>query len=220
MTEPATSGAGSSPCAADAVLVVVDPGELVSSTPIARCTQAAPARDGIDALEQAGFSVTGTTRFGRSLVCRIDDRPSVEARLAIGPTTTHQERCVDTPPATAYWSYWHAAPGECTWIYSQTGATTHTPEAAGAEGWSFALAAAPGAAPAPSIGPCDVTVSTKVSSTDMRSGPNGGGSPEGSGRIDPLFGVVLLLVMILAALTLARRRRGRHDQYDGGPNDG
>jgi len=53
------------------------------------------------ALQGAGFQVTGVARYGNdSFVCRIDGEPKPA-----------DEACIDTPPATYYWSYWYARNG-------------------------------------------------------------------------------------------------------------
>jgi hypothetical protein len=77
------------------------------------------------------------------VVCRIAGRP--------GPDT---EPCNNTPPATAYWSYWFASRGG-EWCYSTVGAANRTPPTGSVEGWSFFKggggdeASPPGYAPPP-----------------------------------------------------------------------
>ncbi|WP_422774900.1 hypothetical protein ACN28C_33495 [Plantactinospora sp. WMMC1484] len=90
---------------------------------------------GLAALQGAGYTVTGTQRWGLAFICRINGRPLPAA-----------EPCVNTPPATAYWSYWHAPPGG-SWSYSTLGATSYNPAQGTVEGWRF------GSGQAPSISP-------------------------------------------------------------------
>ncbi|MFY1692837.1 hypothetical protein [Plantactinospora sp. WMMB782] len=90
---------------------------------------------GLAALQGAGYTVTGTQRWGLAFICRINGRPTPVA-----------EPCVNTPPASAYWSYWHATPGG-TWSYSTLGATSYNPAQGTVEGWRF------GSGQAPSISP-------------------------------------------------------------------
>ncbi|MFG1885801.1 hypothetical protein [Micromonospora sp. NPDC049102] len=90
---------------------------------------------GLAALQGAGFTVTGTQRWGLAFVCRINGYPLPAA-----------EPCVNTPPASAYWSYWHAVPGG-TWSYSTLGASSYNPAQGTVEGWRF------GSGQAPSISP-------------------------------------------------------------------
>ncbi|WP_247660672.1 hypothetical protein, partial [Micromonospora sp. D75] len=78
-----------------------------------------------------GFTVTGTARWGLAFVCRINGKP-----------TAATEPCVNTPPATAYWSYWHASSGG-SWSYSTSGATGYNPAPGSVEGWSFGAGAPP-----------------------------------------------------------------------------
>ncbi|MCP2334568.1 LPXTG cell wall anchor domain-containing protein [Actinoalloteichus caeruleus] len=110
----------------DGVTVIVDFQELSTADPLVACAPG-PQETGLDALENAGFEVTGTDRWGKSFICRINGLP-----------TPDTEDCVDTPPAHAYWSYWHA-PNGGDWEYSSHGATFRTPPPGSFEGWSFAL---------------------------------------------------------------------------------
>ncbi|MFV2114710.1 hypothetical protein ACFHW0_20565 [Micromonospora sp. LOL_025] len=135
------SAAGSAGYCPDAsgVTVVVDFHELGGGT-VVRCARGEQPT-GLAALKNAGFQVTGTLRWGEGFVCRIEGKPS-----------TASEKCVDTPPASAYWSYWHAASGG-NWTYSDKGVLNRRPPAGSFEGWSFSLnrdasdAPRPGAAP-------------------------------------------------------------------------
>ncbi|WP_326555659.1 hypothetical protein [Micromonospora sp. NBC_01813] len=121
------------------VTVIVDFQELGGPT-IIRCAVGDQAT-GHTALKNAGISITGTTRWGESFICRIEGRP-----------TAAEEACVDTPPASAYWSYWHAADGE-PWTYSQRGVMARKPQLGSFEGWSFAKNRTASTSPPPRIAP-------------------------------------------------------------------
>jgi hypothetical protein len=101
-----------------------------------RCAPTAPAT-GIDALRQAGFTVVGTKKAGLAFVCRINGLP-----------TKAKDACIDTPPLTAYWAYYHAAPGATTWSYSTVGAASYHPVQGSIEGWAFGAGAKPSKTPA------------------------------------------------------------------------
>ena len=105
------------------VTVVVDYQELGGATEI-RCAPGAQST-GLAALQNAGFTVTGTQRWGLAFVCRINGKP-----------TAATEPCVNTPPTSAYWGYWHAPNGGA-WTYSTTGASSYKPALGSFEGWSF-----------------------------------------------------------------------------------
>jgi hypothetical protein len=90
---------------------------------------------GLTALTGAGFTVTGTSRWGLAFVCRINSLP-----------TSAQDPCVNTPPATAYWSYWHGTPGG-SWTYSSSGAGGYNPAPGTVEGWAYGAGTAPTVAP-------------------------------------------------------------------------
>jgi hypothetical protein len=109
------------------VTVVVDFG---SSTSV-RCAPGDPS-SGLAALQAAGFSVKQVQRQP-GFVCRIDGAPA-------------SDPCVNTPPANAYWAYFHAARGG-SWSYSSLGAASYDPKPGSVEGWSFGSGGAPGTAP-------------------------------------------------------------------------
>ncbi|WKU05673.1 hypothetical protein [Micromonospora sp. HUAS LYJ1] len=124
---------------ASGVTVVVDFHELGGGT-VVRCASGTQAT-GLAALKNAGFEVTGTLRWGEGFICRIDGKPSAAS-----------EKCVDTPPASAYWSYWHAANGGG-WAYSDKGVLNRKPPAGSFEGWSFSLNRDASDAPRPGVTP-------------------------------------------------------------------
>ncbi|SEG76007.1 hypothetical protein SAMN04489712_111108 [Thermomonospora echinospora] len=136
---PARTGTAG-PCpTASGVTVVVDYQELGGATEV-RCAPGAQP-SGLAALENAGFTVTGTQRWGKAFVCRINGKP-----------TAATEPCIDTPPASAYWSYWHA-PNGGSWTYSSLGAGSYVPPQGSWEGWSFSKNKTPTTNPPPRVTP-------------------------------------------------------------------
>ncbi|BCJ61960.1 hypothetical protein [Micromonospora endophytica] len=121
------------------VTVVVDFKELGGGT-IVRCASG-DQDTGLAALKNAGFQVAGTLRWGEGFICRIEGKP-----------TAGTEKCVDTPPASAYWSYWHA-PNGGSWTYSDKGVLNRTPPAGSFEGWSFSLNRGTDNPPRPAVAP-------------------------------------------------------------------
>lgn len=130
--------------------------------------------NGFSALSQAGFDVVQPT-MAPGVVCRIDGAPPAE-----------DEACVRTPPETAYWSYWQAAPGSTTWTYSGTGAGSSEPRRGGSDGWAFGAGSPPGIAapvntaapppPPPPPAPDPTTTSARPPAPPPPS--SGGGSAE------------------------------------------
>jgi hypothetical protein len=124
------------------ITVVIDFRELGGGVNV-RCTGGA-ASSGLDALDLAGVAWEPVLRFP-GFVCRIAGKPGPDA-----------EACINTPPASAYWTYW-LAPRGGQWCYSTVGPGTRTPPPGTVEGWSFALdkvgaeVPAPGYAPPPPI---------------------------------------------------------------------
>lgn len=128
---PASPASAQSGCAD--VTVVVDFGPLATDSaanPATGC--AADPANGLDALAQAGFSVTEVASI-RGMVCRIDELP--------------ESTCAAAPPAQEYWSYWRAEAGDAEWSYSPVGGGGADPDAGDVEGWAFGDGSAPALAP-------------------------------------------------------------------------
>lgn len=132
------------------VTVVVDFGKLGGGV-IVRCAPSGRGT-GLDALKDAGFQIAGVQRWGESFICRIENRPSAEEKVPVAGNPDYRERCVDTPPASGYWSYWHAPNGGY-WEYSQWGVKNRSVIPGGFEGWSFSLNASADANPQPRVAP-------------------------------------------------------------------
>ncbi|MGN5632229.1 prenyltransferase/squalene oxidase repeat-containing protein [Streptomyces sp. AC154] len=86
---------------------------------------------GYELLHEAGFTTEGTQHDGPAFICRIG--------LGAGTQypTKAKESCVLTPPATAYWSYWLASPGQNKWTYSQYGAMSRELKDGDVDAWVF-----------------------------------------------------------------------------------
>ncbi|EME58819.1 hypothetical protein [Amycolatopsis decaplanina] len=134
---------------ATGVTVVVDFQQLGGTT-IVRCNPQATRGTGLDALKGAGFQIAGVQRWGESFVCRVENRPSAAENVPITGRDKYRELCVDTPPAQAYWSYWHAS-NNCAWDYSQWGVKNRDFTPGGFEGWSFSLNATAQSNPVPRV---------------------------------------------------------------------
>lgn len=124
---------------AQGVTVVVDFTQLGGDL-VVRCSPE-PNNSGIAALEGAGFTVAGTTRFGKGLLCRINGQPSAA-----------EQSCVNAPPASAYWAYWHA-PNGGDWRYSSIGPAGRNPPPGSFEGWAFSRSGSESSAREPGLAP-------------------------------------------------------------------
>ncbi|MFE6668470.1 hypothetical protein ACFVFH_33540 [Streptomyces sp. NPDC057697] len=89
---------------------------------------------GYELLNQGGWRTTGTGHDGPAFICRIGYSGHQNGRQY---PTPRQDDCVLTPPASAYWSYWHAGPGQRTWEYSQLGAMLYKPKPGSVDLWIF-----------------------------------------------------------------------------------
>ena len=136
---------------------------------IVRCSpnRAGGARTGVQALQDAGISIAGTKRWGLASICRIEGRPSATERLPIAGNPSYEEACVNTPPASAYWSYWWANGAGTTWTYSASGALDRNVVPGGFEGWSFALNANPNNIPPPGHSPRNPAVKSSAPSVTL-----------------------------------------------------
>ncbi|MBN6033809.1 terpene cyclase/mutase family protein [Amycolatopsis sp. 195334CR] len=119
------------PCAGTSGVTVTVDFAAFGGAQETRCAPGAQA-SGVAALQNAGFTPTGTTRWGLAFVCRINALP-----------TPAQDPCVNTPPATAYWAYYHANAGATAWTYSTQGASTYVPPLGSIEAWAFGNGATP-----------------------------------------------------------------------------
>ncbi|MFE2550278.1 hypothetical protein ACFXGI_17250 [Streptomyces sp. NPDC059355] len=89
---------------------------------------------GYELLSQGGWATTGTGHDGPAFICRIGYSGHQGGKQY---PTPEQDDCVLTPPASAYWSYWHANPGQNTWEYSQLGAMLYKPKPGSVDLWTF-----------------------------------------------------------------------------------
>jgi hypothetical protein len=116
---------------------------------------------GYDALQAAGFTTAGDEHDGPEFICRIDDDPPPS-----------QDPCINTPPATAYWSYWHADAGQDTWTYSTLGAASYQPLPGSVDAWTFGSTDLGGADGQPSFPPSAVrATNTAVPATTSPPSP-------------------------------------------------
>ncbi|MFF3641689.1 hypothetical protein [Streptomyces sp. NPDC002564] len=89
---------------------------------------------GYELLNQGGWRTTGTGHDGPAFICRIGFS-GYKGGKQFPPAS--QDDCVLTPPASAYWSYWHADPGADDWEYSQLGAMLYKPAPGSVDLWIF-----------------------------------------------------------------------------------
>ncbi|MGW2051057.1 prenyltransferase/squalene oxidase repeat-containing protein [Streptomyces sp. NPDC001858] len=130
---------------------------------------------GYDLLHDAGFSTTGTEHDGPAFICRIGFGPFDSGTQY---PTPQKDACVLTPPATAYWSYWTASPGQDEWTYSQYGAMDRKLEDGDVDAWVYGGTDVGGSTGKPDFSPDDV----RAGGTGT---PDPGGPPTGGpGEVD------------------------------------
>lgn len=131
---------------------------------------------GYELLNQGGWQTTGTAHDGPAFICRIGYGGHQGGKQYPTPA---QDSCVLTPPATAYWSYWHADPGQNSWTYSQLGAMSYHPKPGSVDLWIFGATNIQGTQGRPTFSP-DTVRARNTAPTDSGSG-SGSGSSTGGG---------------------------------------
>ncbi len=95
---------------------------------------AVKSASGYQLLHRAGFTTAGDQHDGAGFMCRIGNGAFKQG--AQYPTAA-QQSCVNTPSASAYWSYWIALPGSNRWTYSTFGASANVPRPGEVQYWTF-----------------------------------------------------------------------------------
>ncbi|WP_428843324.1 prenyltransferase/squalene oxidase repeat-containing protein [Streptomyces sparsogenes] len=130
---------------------------------------------GYDLLHDAGFTTTGTEHDGPGFICRIGHGAFNSGTRY---PTPDKESCVLTPPATAYWSYWTASPGQDEWTYSQYGAMDRKLKDGDVDAWVYGGTDVGGSTGKPTFTPDDVRPGDTGS-------PDPGDPPTGpAGKVD------------------------------------
>ncbi|MFJ5120208.1 prenyltransferase/squalene oxidase repeat-containing protein [Kitasatospora sp. NPDC088548] len=132
---------------------------------------------GMNLLHNAGFTTTGTEHDGPAFICRLGNGTFNSGTQY---PTAAEEPCVNTPQATAYWSYWIAEPGRQTWSYSQFGAATQKPKPGEVEAWVYGGTDIGGTSGAPSFTPDSVRAENGAGPSPSASiSPSASPSPTG-----------------------------------------
>ncbi|MFF8614394.1 hypothetical protein [Streptomyces sp. NPDC015350] len=121
---------------------------------------------GYELLNQGGWRTTGTGHDGPAFICRIGYSGHQGGKQY---PTPKEDDCVLTPPASAYWSYWHADPGENTWEYSRLGAMLYKPKPGSVDLWIFGGTNIEGTEGRPTVTPNQLRAKNTK--------PTGGGEP-------------------------------------------
>ncbi|WP_203670841.1 LPXTG cell wall anchor domain-containing protein [Catellatospora methionotrophica] len=148
------------------VILVVDFGHF--GGPRLRACGSTPTT-GYQLLNQGGWKTEGTGHDGPAFICRIGYSGHQSGKKF---PTPQQDPCARTPPATAYWSYWHADPGRNSWSYSQLGAMSYKPKPGSVDAWVFGATDTGGTSGGPRFSPDSVRARNTT--------PGGGSSPRPS----------------------------------------
>ncbi|WP_326567034.1 hypothetical protein VSH64_35055 [Amycolatopsis rhabdoformis] len=181
-TVPGKGTAGYCPDA-NGVTVVVDFQDLGGDTLI-RCAPG-PQANGVTAMQNAGLDLAGVGKYGLALICKIEGKPA-------------DQSCSGMPPENATWGFWTATDGG-KWASSQVGVQGWQPPAGSFEGWSFAHDKAFQDYPPPRVAPvrkANAVPAADVATAESSSFPWG-----------LVIGLVVLVVLVVAGVTVGLRRR-------------
>ncbi|MFI5664842.1 hypothetical protein [Streptomyces sp. NPDC051684] len=142
--------------------------------PIYRACGTTPTT-GYELLNQGGWRTTGTGHDGAAFICRIGFSGYKSGKQYPTPS---QDDCVLTPPASAYWSYWHADPGANDWEYSQLGAMLYKPKPGSVDLWIFGGTNIEGTKGRPQVTPDQLRAHNTA--------PTGGGKPASTAKAPKL----------------------------------
>lgn len=134
---------------------------------------------GYQLLNEGGWSTQGDQHDGPAFICRIGYSGFRGGTMYPTPA---QDACAVTPPATAYWSYWHADPGQRTWSYSGLGAMLYKPEPGSVDAWVFGATNVAGTTGGPTFSPDAVRAQNAVAAGGPP--PSGGSKPVDTEGID------------------------------------
>ncbi len=165
-------------------------------------------------LRAAGFTTAGDEYDGPAFICRIGNQAFHDGSMYPTPS---EDPCIQTPPASAYWSYWLAPAGQNRWTYSPLGPTGDVPAPGEVELWIFgatSIGASSGSG-VPSFSPsrlraANATATTRTSTTTaprvVSARPTRVRTSSGS-AVPLVVGICLVLALAAGAARAARRRR-------------
>ncbi|NNN32016.1 hypothetical protein HLK59_16930 [Streptomyces sp. S3(2020)] len=129
---------------------------------------------GYELLNQGGWRTVGTGHDGPAFICRIGYSGHKSGKQY---PTAAEDDCVLTPPASAYWSYWHADPGDDDWTYSQLGAMLYKPKPGSVDLWIFGGTDVGGTEGRPTITPDQLRAHNTRPQGDAAKPPSTGKAP-------------------------------------------
>jgi hypothetical protein len=193
--------------ATSGVILAVDFGHW--GGPVLRSCGTTPTT-GYALLNQGGWHTTGTEHDGPGFICRIGYSGY---RHDVQYPTPAQQACVQTPPASAYWAFWEAGPGQTSWTYSQYGAMSYHPEPGSISLWVFGgtnLAGTAGSG-VPAISPqrLRTTGSTAGGPGIINAPPMSASVSVSRGSAWPTLLAIAIVVLLAAAVGVGLMRRRR-----------
>jgi hypothetical protein len=101
------------------VTVIVD-FQSLKSDKTQTCIAAGSAMRAMTAFNLAGYSITGTDKYGLDIVCRVNGLPDAKHPIVSKDQDSYVEKCADMPAEFAYWALLIRTP-EKDWTYADKG---------------------------------------------------------------------------------------------------
>lgn len=135
--------------------------------PVVRGCDTSKPQNGAALLTDEGFTLAGDERDGPAVMCRIGNQAFHNGTQYPTPA---EDPCVNTPPTSAYWSYWLAPAGKNSWTYSPNGAYSDKPKPGEVELWIFGATNASGTEGRPTCKPAVLRAAGSTGSCSPGSG--------------------------------------------------
>jgi hypothetical protein len=101
------------------VTVVVD-FQSLKSDKTQTCIDAGSAVDAMTAFNLAGYSISGTDKYGLQIICRVNGLPDAITPIVSKDQDSYVEKCEEMPAEFAYWALLVRTP-EKDWTYADKG---------------------------------------------------------------------------------------------------
>jgi hypothetical protein len=86
------------------ITTYVDFGVLKNHETQTSCVAVSGSKHAPDVLRAAGFTLTGTDKYGEQIVCRLNNLPGATTPVPVSGHSDYIEHCTDMPAEFAYWA--------------------------------------------------------------------------------------------------------------------
>ncbi len=103
----------------DCVTVIVD-FQSLKSDKTQTCVAAGSAMEAMTAFNLAGYSISGTDKYGLQIICRVNGLPDAKTPIISKDQDSYVEKCADMPAEFAYWALLVRTPQK-DWTFAEVG---------------------------------------------------------------------------------------------------